>query len=108
MRVILESIHTVTFCDRDPGWEMLLDHRGPVRSVLVESTMHFLRKRLQVDNGDIYAMMKVSLEQELSLKIVDMPTDEVITAIDHSPILVLSPSTSIIPHLYLLTMCLTL
>eukprot|EP00957_Ditylum_brightwellii_P188384 14341381-Ditylum_brightwellii.AAC.1 len=57
MRLLLEAFPTLTCCDTDPGWE-LFDHGGPVRSVLKEDGLFYLRKRLQVGSREIFGMLK--------------------------------------------------
>ena len=63
IRLLLDTFPTLTYCDTEPGWE-LLDH-GNVRSKLKAGTLIYLRKRLQITNSDIYAMMKVRARYHL-------------------------------------------
>jgi len=57
IRLLLDAFPVITYYDREPAWE-LLDNKGPVRKELNPSVLNFLRKRLQIANSDIYAMIK--------------------------------------------------
>jgi len=56
IRLLLNAFATFTYCDLEPGWELV--GRGPIRSELKEEMLHFLRQRLQISNPDIHSMLK--------------------------------------------------
>jgi len=58
IRILIDAIPLVTFCDKEPGWEVL-EKSSPVRSELHVGMLNFLRKRLQIDTSDLHAMIKV-------------------------------------------------
>ena len=57
MKLLLEAMPTLTFCMIDDTFRF--DHAGISNQVNKESKLHFLRKRLQLTNGDVKAMIKV-------------------------------------------------
>ena len=54
IKLLLEAMPTLTFCMPEAG--LVLETK-----LADESRLHFLRKRLQLTNGDIKAMIKVRL-----------------------------------------------
>ncbi len=65
IQTCLNAFPTLTFCDLDPGWELLTTTtttttcRNPIRTQFNEDALHYLRKRLQIGTSDIFAMIKV-------------------------------------------------
>ena len=55
MKLLLEAMPTLTYCVTEDGFHF----NAPESNQAHESRLHFLRKRLQLTNGDIKAMMKV-------------------------------------------------
>lgn len=55
IKLLLEAMPTLTFCMTEEGFRLDALESNQVN----ESRVHFLRKRLQLTNGDIKAMMKV-------------------------------------------------
>jgi hypothetical protein len=68
IRLLLDAFPVITYCDKEPAWE-LLDNRGPMRKELNPSVLNFLRKRLQISNSDLHAMIKVRISF-FNLKII--------------------------------------
>jgi hypothetical protein len=58
IRLLIDAIPLITFCDKEPGWEVL-EKSSPVRSELDVGMLNFLRKRLQIYNADLHAIIKV-------------------------------------------------
>ena len=55
MKVLLEAMPTLTYCVTEDGFRFNALESNQAH----EGRLHFLRKRLQLTNGDIKAMMKV-------------------------------------------------
>jgi len=60
IRLILDAFPVISFCDSEPAWE-LLDNKNRIGNNLKTDALVFLRKRLQISNSDLFAMMKVRL-----------------------------------------------
>ena len=63
IRLFLDAFPALAHCDTEPGWDLL--DNGPLRNELDAGTMNFLRKRLQIDNSDVHAMIKVSAQNKV-------------------------------------------
>lgn len=57
IRLVIDCFPIVLYCDTDPVWD-LLDSNSSLKNELNPSHLHFLRKRLQVSNAEIAAMIK--------------------------------------------------
>lgn len=56
IRLLLRAFPTLNYPDQEPGWELLESESS--RSELNVNAIIYLRKRLQVGNSEVYAMMK--------------------------------------------------
>lgn len=56
--VLLHAFPTLRTCDTEPNWEFF--QRGPVRPVLMEESLAYLRLRLQLDPVQIFGLIKVN------------------------------------------------
>ncbi len=56
LRILLSSLPLWRTVNLETGWEILA--RGPVRSKLKRPALDYLRRRLQIDPGDIYNLLK--------------------------------------------------
>lgn len=57
MKILLDAFPTLVCCETEPSWELIDDRYA--RSVYKESDLHYLRKRLQISPGEVFAMIKV-------------------------------------------------
>ena len=55
-RLLLLALPTLRTCDIEPNWELY--QRGPVKSMLIEESLIYLRLRLQLDPLHIFALIK--------------------------------------------------
>jgi hypothetical protein len=56
IRLLLHAFPTLNYPDQEPGWELLESESS--RSELNVNAIIYLRKRLQIGNSEVYAMMK--------------------------------------------------
>lgn len=78
IRLLIDAVPLITFCDKEPGWE-LLEKSSPVRSELDVGMLNFLRKRLQIYNSDLHAMIKVQKFAALLLESIVYFSNEIRT-----------------------------
>ena len=65
IRLIIDAFPVIAFGDSEPAWE-LLDNKSRIGNDLKTDALIFLRKRLQISNSDLFAMMKVRLSSSVA------------------------------------------